>query len=133
MRLASCTGLLAVLVSGCAMLQPAAPVSLLAGDAGKPVRLEPGQQLKLTLVSNHTTGYSWIWANPVNPVLAQVGEPQYTPSQSARDGVVGAGGTQTWTFQATKPGQTVLKMEYRRPWSMQTPAAQTLTYPVKVD
>ena len=68
-----------------------------------------------------------------NPVLAQVGEPKYTPSQSAKDGVVGAGGTQTWTFQATNKGETVLRMEYRRPWSMQTPAVQTLDYPVKVD
>lgn len=137
MRTVARSGLLAALVSGlvsgCAMMQPASPLQLQAADSGKAVELEPGQALTLTLVSNHTTGYRWIWASPVNPVLAKVGEAKYTPSQSSKDGVVGAGGAETWTFQATQPGQTVLRMEYRRPWGMQTPALQVLNYPVTVD
>lgn len=124
---------LAVAAGGCAMMRgPAQPVTLAAADSGKSVTLKPGQPLTLTLVSNHTTGYRWTWANPVNPVLAQVGQATYTPSQSARDGVVGSGGLETWTFRPTAYGETQLRMEYRRPWGTQTPAQQVLTYNIKV-
>ncbi|HSW11381.1 MAG TPA: protease inhibitor I42 family protein [Solimonas sp.] len=133
MRLVTCASLLAVLTSGCAMMGASGPVALDASDNGKTIELSPGQALNLSLVSNHTTGYRWIWASPVNPVLAKVGEPTYTASASARDGVVGAGGTETWTFQATKEGETTLRMEYRRPWSMQVPAQEVLSYKIKVD
>ncbi|WP_162932454.1 protease inhibitor I42 family protein [Solimonas sp. K1W22B-7] len=127
------TGLLAATLSGCAMMGPPAPVKLRAADSGKTVTLSPKQALTLDLVSNATTGYRWTWANPVNPVLAKAGEPVYTPSQSARDGMVGAGGIETWTFRPTAYGETTLRMEYRRPWGTQTPAEKVLTYTVKVE
>ncbi|HEY0913630.1 MAG TPA: protease inhibitor I42 family protein [Solimonas sp.] len=134
MRKLILTGLLAaVSLSGCAMMGSAKPVELAAADSGKTVSLAPKQALRLNLVSNHTTGYRWIWANPVNPVLAKSGEPVYTPSESARDGLVGAGGTETWTFLPTAYGETTVRMEYRRPWGMQTPAEKVLTYTVKVE
>jgi len=133
MRKLILTGLLAVAVSGCASTGSTKPVQLSAADSGKTITLAPKQALTLTLVSNYTTGYRWTWANPVNPVLAKVGEPKYTPSQSAQDGVVGAGGTETWIFQPTAYGETVVRMEYRRPWGTQTPAEKVLTYTVKVE
>jgi predicted secreted protein len=117
--------------AGCAF-GPKAPVALAAADSGQPLQLAVGQQLTLTLVSNHTTGYRWVWMNPVNPVLRQVGDAVYQPSQSALEGMTGGGGTERWTFEATAPGKTTLQVEYRRPWSMQTPALKTLRYPVTV-
>lgn len=126
-------GLVSLLLAGCALIRPPAPVELSAEDSGKPVTLSRGQTLTVNLVSNHTTGYRWMWMNPVNPVLTQVGEPSYKPSQATLDGVVGGGGTEVWTFRADKDGSGKLILEYRRPWSMQVPALKTLTYPVTVD
>ena len=82
----------AFLASGCAMMSPKTPASISAADAGSAILLHPGQDLQLTLVSNHTTGYRWVWANPVNPVLAQVGKPGFKPSEAAKDGTVGVVG-----------------------------------------
>jgi inhibitor of cysteine peptidase len=133
MRIALSTLLAAAfLASGCAMMSPKMPASISAADAGSAILLHPGQDLQLTLVSNHTTGYRWVWANPVNPVLAQVGKPGFKPSEAAKDGTVGVGGTETWIFRPIGPGQFTLKMEYRRPWGMQTPALETLTYNITV-
>ncbi|MGV2481331.1 UNVERIFIED_CONTAM: protease inhibitor I42 family protein, partial [Salmonella enterica subsp. enterica serovar Weltevreden] len=84
-----------------------------AADAGSAILLRPGQDLQLTLVSNHTTGYRWVWANPVNPVLAQVGKPGSKPSEAAKDGTVGAGGTETRIYRPTGHGHAPLKEQDR--------------------
>jgi inhibitor of cysteine peptidase len=79
------------------------------------VTLAPGQRLVVTLESNPSTGFGWqIGEAPDAAVLAQVGEPTYSPGGEA--GMIGAGGSQVFTFVATGVGETGFTLAYRRSW-----------------
>ena len=81
---------------------------------GSQIELQPGQSLSVRLPSNPTTGYRWEVAQLDAAVLAQQGEADY---QQASDGqLTGAGGQETFLFQAGQSGQTTLKLVYHRPW-----------------
>jgi inhibitor of cysteine peptidase len=81
-------------------------------DDGTEVSVKVGEQLVVELPSNPTTGFSWTVAD--GGPLTQVGEAEYA-TEAAPD-VVGAGGTETFTFDAKKAGSGTLTLEYRRPW-----------------
>ena len=77
-------------------------------DAQPSVRKRPstietkaGDTFTIPLEANHTTGYSWRLAQTPDPaILKQAGE-KYEEDNS---GGVGAGGVETWTFQAMAKG-----------------------------
>ena len=74
-----------------------------------------GNLFTVTLCSNATTGYQW-------PESAQISDPTVVQQLShvavgpQATGLVGAPGTEVWTFKALKKGKSVLSMEYSRPW-----------------
>jgi inhibitor of cysteine peptidase len=96
--------------------RPAGEVLLDSEDDGRQVDLAVGQGLVVTLASNPTTGYSWQVQEGPGPVLAQVGEVEYREAPQEATPLVGAGGTETFHFEAKAVGQTRLVLEYRRPW-----------------
>ena len=51
---------------------------------------------------------------------------------TAAAGTAGAGGVETWSFQAARSGREELRFEYRRPWEHDTPAARTVSYTLNV-
>ena len=118
--------LLLALFSGCG----AKGTSLTDTDNGKQVTVNTGDTLTLTLTSNPTTGYSWQVMEIDNTVLIQSGNPEYKQS-SGSEGLVGAGGTQTFRFQAVGTGMTVLKLGYARPWES-VPPIQTFAVQIVV-
>ena len=82
-------------------------------QAGQPVRLRPGDRVRLTLPSNGTTGFSWTVARiPPHLRLAADG----VEAAAVPPGVVGAEGRQTLIFEATRAGSGVLRLRYRPPW-----------------
>jgi predicted secreted protein len=90
---------------------PAALAFTEAEDGGT-VAVPAGQRFTLALPENVTTGYSW--ALELSPGLAVVSdEYAQTPGSEGRPG---AGGTHTWTIEATAAGTQVLAGHYRRPW-----------------
>ena len=100
-------------------------------DNGKPVSLSTGQTLVVTLPSNRTTGFSWSVTQNGAPQLAQQGEPEYA-TEAAGTGRVGAGGTDTFRFNAAQAGAGTLTLEYSRPFEQGQQPAQTFTVPVTV-
>ena len=98
-------------------------------DAQPSVRKRPstieskvGDTFTIPLEANHTTGYSWRLAQAPDPaILKQLGE-KYEEDNS---GSVGAGGVETWTFQAMAKGATTLVFEYARPFEKNVPPAKT--------
>ncbi len=84
-------------------------------DIVRLVEVPTGGILNMTLASNLTTGFSW---NKVAEIgdhsVLQETENKY--SEQETNGVVGAGGWETWTFRALKPGVTTIRMEYSQPW-----------------
>jgi inhibitor of cysteine peptidase len=99
---------------------------------GQQVELNQGQVLVVTLASNPTTGYSWAVAAVDPALLAQAGDPVYNAPDEQKTPLVGAGGSETLRFTASAAGTTTLRLEYRRPWEKDQPAAQTYTLQVVV-
>lgn len=96
--------------------------------SGKQVELSVGQTLVVTLASNVTTGYSWsLTENSDSSVLSETGNEYIAPQTT----LIGAGGTEEWTFQALKKGTSTISMGYSRPWES-TPPAETFNLTVVV-
>lgn len=89
-------------------------------DNGKQITVKSGDVVTVTLVSNPTTGYSWQVMEIDNAILVQKGDPEYKQSPSS-EGLVGAGGTETFQFNVVGSGETTLEMGYMRPWESVSP------------
>jgi inhibitor of cysteine peptidase len=98
-------------------------------DSGHRVELRTGQELILTLNSNHSTGYSWVRTDTGTAVLVTLGKPKYKSGGK----LLGASGTEYWKFRAERRGSQTLKLEYRRPWEKHTEAADTIVLHVTID
>jgi len=121
-------GMLVVLgVAGCSAA-PKAAVELTDKDAGSTQQLAAGQQLKVTLEANPTTGYQWAIDGELPAQLKTQGEPVY----SAESGAIGAGGTQVWTFVGTAAGDGELKLKYWRSFETTVPPVKTFSVKVGV-
>jgi inhibitor of cysteine peptidase len=89
------------------------PVELTGADAGSVVELAEGQALVIRLESNQTTGFRWnVVEAPPAETLAEVSSAYVEPE----DGLVGAGGTEVWTFEAVGAGEGPLRLDYFRPF-----------------
>jgi inhibitor of cysteine peptidase len=94
----------------------AAEVTIGAAQNGGHVPLKAHQTLAVQLAGNPTTGYVWeLQPGTDAAVLRQNGPVEYTtdPNTSPRPG---RGGTFTVRFTALRPGQTWIRLRYRRPW-----------------
>ncbi len=118
--------LIALVLGAC--LPGAGGKEITRADNGKTVEVARGSEVKVVLESNPTTGYSWQVKEVDTAILKQVGEAQFKADSSA----IGAGGKETFTFNAASAGQTTLKMEYRRPWEKDVPAAESFAVTVVV-
>lgn len=88
--------------------------TLTNSDNNSNTTLKVGDTLTVVLNSNPSTGYSWKVSAVDEKVLQPVGEPQF--SLGSKTPVPGAGGTQTFTFNAVGKGKTTLTLIYVRPW-----------------
>ena len=88
----------------------------------KPITVKAGQEFKISLASNPTTGYGWQFAKHPDAKLLKLLGSEFKPAQSK---LVGAGGTQVWTFKALAPGKTPLALNYVRAWEKNTPRPST--------
>lgn len=106
------------------------PLVLDAGDNGSNVTVRIGDLIKVGLKGNPTTGYTWTAVLDEDSVesLRQVGEPDYVPDS----GLIGAGGTYTFTFRALSAGEAVLKLEYARPWES-VPPLETFSVTLRIE
>ena len=94
------------------------------------VTLARGGKLIVSLGSNPSTGYTWEeqTKNTDPAVLKQVKHERV----AAKEARPGAGGSQTWTFEALKGGSTTLDFSYGRPWSGGEKGGWTLKINVKI-
>jgi inhibitor of cysteine peptidase len=105
-------------------------IQLSESDAGRQIVLAKGGKLLVALPSNPSTGFSWAVSRPMPSVLRQEGEPRFVPAGSTLP-VVGAGGTEVFTFTAVQTGTSNLELEYRRPFEA-VPPARTFSIDVVV-
>ena len=96
-------------------------VSLIAGcggvdaytDSEQVINTTVNQEFTIALDSNPTTGYNWEASYDEN--MLSLEKEEYNPDTKA-PGLVGAGGTQYYQFQALKVGETEITVTYKRPW-----------------
>lgn len=110
----------AVEPTGTALPGPA-DVTIGAGQNGGHVPLTLGRSLMVTLPGNPATGYVWELTQVDTNVLRRDGEVSYTPSApQVASPSPDPGGTFTARFTAMRPGETWLKLIYRRPFEQST-------------
>jgi predicted secreted protein len=94
------------------------------------IRALAGKEFSITLPANHTTGYSWRLATPLDPAnLSLIGN-VYHESTS---GKVGASGEEVWTFSAPTRGTVQLNFEYIRSFEKTAPPAKTAKFSVAIE
>ena len=80
-------------------------------DPGQAIEVAVGGQFTIVLESNPTTGYEWE-ANYDNNLLKLV-KSDYQQGE-AKQGMVGAGGKQYFTFEGLKKGDAQVTLVYKR-------------------
>lgn len=114
-----------LLLAGCINT---APLALSESDTGTTQTLRVGQQLKVKLEANPTTGYQWALDGRLPPQLEQVGKPQFTVDSPA----LGSGGTEVWTFVAKERGAASLALKYWRSFDSTSPPVSSFSVDVHV-
>ena len=102
-----------------------------AADEGRTIEIGRGQELKVALDANRTTGFSWLLDSVPSAALVQLGEPTYVPNAGAPR-YAGAGGVETWRFRAVDTGTQQLRFFYRRPFEKEVPPARIVTLRVQI-
>jgi inhibitor of cysteine peptidase len=84
-------------------------------NASKQLTVGAGDTFTVTLCSNATTGFQWSESAQISDptVIQQLSHETVAPENT---GLVGAPGTEVWTFKALKKGTSTINIEYSRPW-----------------
>ncbi len=90
-----------------------------------------GKSFPVTLIANHTTGYSWRLANE-SEAAATVKKIGATFRESF-PGNPGSGGEEVWTFEPVAKGSVELDFEYLRPFEPNAVPVKTLNLRVTVE
>lgn len=96
----------------------------IAGPTTNVINVKEGQTFNISLPSNPSTGFHW---EPIyNTTYLELVNQSF---QSDNPGAPGAGGNETFTFKAIKPGETNITFNYQRG---NTTPVNTTTYEVKI-
>ena len=79
----------------------------------KTYKAKVGEELKIELTTNPSTGFTWIMASKIKPKIISLEKKEYKKDDRTM-GMVGAGGIETWTFKTLKAGKLFLYMKYQR-------------------
>lgn len=126
---------LAIPAAGCGPLIDRPDQSLIiveTGDSGATIDLAMTQQLQIRLAGNRTTGYQWLLIDQTGGILEAVGEAPRYEQASDGGGLLGAGGTENWSWRPLRRGVGLLRFEYRRPWENGREAIRSAVFEVRV-
>src|SRR5579863_7997293 len=121
-------------VAAAASPQPAAIPTKSTGfdvaEGVEEIRVLAGKQFSITLNANHTTGYSWRLAKPLDPAKMRQISDDYHEAASA---AVGAPGEEIWTFEALAAGIVELDFEYVRPFEKNAKPMKSAKYSIVIE
>ena len=101
-------------------------------DNGSMVSCTKDQELKIKLESNMTTGYSWNLSENTDEGIVMMVSSEYKESKKEKE-MVGAGGTETFIFEAKDNGRTEILLEYKKPWEENTEPEKVFKITVTVN
>lgn len=99
----------------------AATIDLTEKDNGAVMKVQPGDQIKITVRGNPTTGYTWELAAIRVDVLEPGLEPEYIRDST----LTGAGGRFIFRFTARGQGVAKVILAYLRTWEKDVPPVKT--------
>ena len=91
-----------------------------------------GDQLKVTLCSNPTTGFAWQEPEISDAAVVNLADKSFGAPVAGESPVVGAAGTDDFTFKATAKGTSTVVLRYSQPWVGGTASEWTYTLTVTV-
>ncbi len=91
-----------------------------------------GTDVKVTLCSNPSTGFSWEDPQVGDPTTLRLVDHSYQAPGGASLPIVGAAGGEILTLHALTPGTTTVTVRYSQPWAGGTKGAWTYTLSVTV-
>ncbi len=98
-------------------------------DANEAINMGVDQEFIIALDSNPTTGYNW--EESYDETMLKLVESKYELGKQAEEGLVGAGGTQYFRFQALKTGKTDITLTYKRSWETESADQKVFLVDVK--
>jgi len=106
-------------------------VAVDASYNGKEIKVPVGGSLTITLELNATTGFQWELAGITDQTVLEKVDNKYEASEAGAP--IGAAGREVWTFRTLKEGESIISMEYSRPWEGGEKAAKTFSLIVVVE
>jgi predicted secreted protein len=94
------------------------------------IRVLAGKQFSITLKANHTTGYSWRLATPLDPATLRQISNDY---RAATSDALGAPGEEVWTFESLAAGTVALDFEYVRPFEKDAKPVKSAKYSIVIE
>ena len=91
-----------------------------------------GDQVKVTLCSNPTTGFSWQEPEISDPAAVSLADKSFGAPVAGAAKVVGRAGTDYITLKATAKGTSVVVLRYSQPWLGGTSSEWTYTLTMTV-
>ena len=119
-----CVALLTIVLSGCTSSVKAFT------ESSQVINTGVNQEFTIALGSNITTGYSWqpdYDTNALNLV-----EKTYQEQDNTGKQIVGASGTEYFTFEALTKGETEVTFTYQQPWEQPSAQDQILIFTINV-
>ena len=98
-------------------------------EAGKNIEVTAGNEFKIVIESNPSTGYHWDLVGGLDGSMVQFVSTEYRASEPV---MPGSGGKDVWIFKAIAPGETSITLGYYPPSNDPVEPAQTVTFTVVV-
>jgi inhibitor of cysteine peptidase len=101
---------------------------LVISDPGKTIEVAAGNEFKIVIESNPSTGYHWELVGELDGGILQFVSKDYRANEPV---MPGSGGVDVWTFHAVAAGETTITLGYYPPGQGE-PAAQEVAFAVVV-
>ena len=104
----------ALFLTACASKPPTpTPVPTLAvSDAGKTIEVTAGNEFKIIVDSNPSTGYHWELVEALDTKVVDFVKKDYVANEPV---MPGSGGRDVWRFKANAPGQATITLGFYPP------------------
>lgn len=95
----------------------------------KTLNLNVGDEVKLEVTSNPSTGYDWFTSEPEDCSVKIVDK---TNVRNQQEGIVGAPSKNVYTVKAGSKGECTIQFDYKRGWEKDAPSnTKQITFKVK--
>ena len=105
------------------------PGGITVSDPGKSIEVSAGNEFKIVIESNPSTGYHWELIGDLDAAILEFVSKDYRASEPV---MPGSGGNDVWVFKALAAGEATITLGYYPPSNDPVEPAQTVTFTVVV-